>query len=239
MEKMSRDDRLRAELSGLQSLKRKSSLFDFESEGEPPEKYKVTFIGKGVASINPDDNEAVIAEQHQIQIQLAYLHPKREPDLKWLTPIYHPNLSKSGFVDLKDIGLEWTEDLTLEIICERLWDVIRLAYVEMESATCLEAKEWFKNKLTLKLPIDGRPLRDRDVASQTNVVQYSRRNKKPASQPAASRERDVLFIGDETQTNSQATDRGTSTAGESTRQANQQTGSNRSNNQDDDILFID
>ena len=235
METPSREDRLWAELEGLRSLKRQSSLFDFESEGEPPESFTVTFIGKGIASIDPASKEAVITESHQIQIQMAYLFPQREPDLKWLTPIYHPNLSKSGFVDMKDIGLEWSSEISLEIICERLWDVIRLAHVELDNATFLEAKEWFKNNLTLKLPIDARPLRDRAVASQSNVIQYSRRNKINKTEPKTNPDREVLFIGDEkaTQPSVQKTEPTKSDAPVKWVEGPQP------EKPDDDILFID
>lgn len=199
MEPISREDRLAAELEGLKDLKRQSSILDFEAEGVAPESYKVSFAGKGIATVD-SENEPQISDTHQIQIQMAYLYPKREPDLKWLTPIYHPNLSKSGFVDLKDIGLEWNPELSLEIICERLWDVIRLAYMDFPTATCLDAKEWYQQHLALKVPIDARQLRDRAMVSQSNIVQYNRRNqqKKPASKPnPGNANREVLYIGEE------------------------------------------
>ncbi len=198
MSEQNRDERLQKELEGLRELKRQSSLFSFEHEGDPPEKYVVTFEGRGISGIDSGSGEAEYLESHQIQIQMAYLYPEREPDLKWLTPIYHPNVSNSGFVDLEDVGLTWTQELTVEIICERLWDVIRLAHLDLEKSNQMAAKEWFKSKLNLKLPIDGRPLRDRAVATQSNVVQYSRRNEKSRKlEPLVKSDQEVLFIGAE------------------------------------------
>ena len=229
----SRDERLWGELESLRSLKRQSSIFDFQYEGEPPDNFTVTFAGKGISSVDSDSDEAVFSEKHEIQIQMAYLYPKREPDLKWVSPIYHPNVANSGVVDLEDSGLEWNEGLSIEIICERLWDVIRLAHLDTEKSSQLGAKDWFKNKLNLKLPIDARPLRDRSVATQSNVVQYTRRNQKKRDFHAPKQvDDDVLFIGED----------------RPARKAPKQTDSSRTgsgqtvqpnNNSDDDILFID
>ena len=194
-----RENRLRRELEGLRALKRKSSIFDFEGTGEPPEKFTVSFRGKGLVSTDDKSGDPQVGDLHQIRIEMAYLYPEREPDIRWLTPIFHPNISNSGFVGLEDIGLEWSSELTLDIICERLWDVIRLAYHNLDGSGNVEAKEWFRNRLTLKLPIDARPIRDRAVATQSNVVQYSRRNgKKPVQESAAGGSgREILFIGEE------------------------------------------
>lgn len=228
MSEQSREDRLRAELEGLKSLKRQSSIFDFEYEGDPPEMFTVTFSGKGIVGLANDEPE--FTHSHQVQIQMAYLYPSREPDLKWLTPVFHPNVSNSGFVDMDDIGLVWSRELSVEIICERLWDVIRLAHLDLETSSQIEAKGWYKNRLNLKLPIDARPLRDRAVSTQSNVVQYSRRNPKQRKLEIAQQpEEDILFIDDEKQPNRVSASQSSST----------QDSVPQRKNGDDDILFID
>ena len=239
MSDKTRDDRLWAELEGLRSLKRQSSIFDFEYEGDPPDNFTVTFTGRGIAGVQSDSDEAMISEAHEIQIQMAYLYPKREPDLKWVSPIYHPNVSNSGFVDLEDIGLEWNEELTIEIICERLWDVIRLAHLDFEKSSQMAAKDWFKNKLNLKLPIDARPLRDRSVATQSNVVQYTRRNQKKRDFHAPQqKDDDVLFIGDERPARRPPVNPGAARPG-SAMPRPASPGQAAQPGSDDDILFID
>jgi len=59
--------------------------------GWPPEKYIVTYTCRGIASI--DANEApVISNFHQVSMYMGSDYPLKEPYLKWLTPIWHPNI---------------------------------------------------------------------------------------------------------------------------------------------------
>lgn len=198
MSDKNREKRLWQEVETLRALKKQSSIFDFEFSGDPPDKFIVSFSGKGIGRPNGSGAEPEVVEFHQIQIQMAYLYPAREPDLKWLTPIFHPNLSNSGFVDMEDIGLVWEENLSIEIICERLWDVIRLAHVDLDGSSQYLARDWFRNECAFKLPLDPRPLRDHSIARQSNVVQYVRRTeKKSRSTIVKKQDRDVLYIGGE------------------------------------------
>lgn len=235
MDSFSRDERLWVELERLKSLIRRSSIFSLRSEGQPPKSYRVSFHGKGIAEIDPASAEPVWSESHEILIQLPDRFPQQEPDLKWLTPLVHPNLSNSGFVELQDLGLEWSPELSLEIICERLWDTIRLAVFDLSRATIPEVRDWFENRSTLRLPLDPRPLRDKEVAEQINIVEYSRchpRRGRPAPPRSIG---EVLFIGTETdsQPAHEARDaNGPEKASRMTNQPNEPNG-------DDEVLYID
>lgn len=212
MSQNERDRLLANQLESLSKLSGDSSILDFQHQGDPPEEYQVTFRGLGISGID-DDGNPIFTDSHQILIQMAYLYPDRGPDLKWETPIFHPNVSNSGFVDLRDIGLQWDPKMDLEIICERLWDVIRLAYVDIPGAKQLAARDWFRTGLNLNLPLDARTLRDRDQNENRYIVQYTRRAKAPENRAGQSQttspnitpignrpernEREVLFIGDD------------------------------------------
>lgn len=59
--------------------------------GWPPEKYIITYKCRGIASI--DENEAPqVSEFHQVSMYMGSDYPLKEPYLKWLTPIWHPNI---------------------------------------------------------------------------------------------------------------------------------------------------
>jgi ubiquitin-protein ligase len=191
-----RERRLTAEWQTLTALKAESTVFDFQAVGQPPDKYAVTFRGCGLRreSSQPDVG---VAELHQAEIRLTLAYPQRPPDLRWLTSLFHPNISFSGFIALRDIGLNWEEGLTLDIVCERLWDVVRLAYYDLQQATNYAAKRWLETECRLSLPLDPRPLRDLSLPSRTNVIRYARRDGTGPALPN-SPEPDVLFIGDET-----------------------------------------
>ena len=78
---------------------------------------------------------------------MPYGYPERPPDIRWLTPILHPNISFSGFLNLAEVGLPWSEDLGLEVVCERLWDVARGSYMNLEKSANYAAKSWFEKEL--------------------------------------------------------------------------------------------
>lgn len=193
-----RDDRLQADQQAMQDLKDSSSVFDFESSGDPPDRYTVVFRGKGLARNSSSNSDIEIIEVHRCDIRLPYSYPERAPDVRWLTPIFHPNVSFSGFINMKEIGLPWDKGLTLDIICERLWDVARLSYMNLEKATNYAAKSYFESDSAMKVPVDARLLRDVAAPAGSNVIHYERRGgegvKLPDAKPPAA---DVMFIGDD------------------------------------------
>jgi ubiquitin-protein ligase len=193
-----RTQRLRDEHEVLRHLKAASSLFDFETSGNPPDRYTLIFRGKGITRGTSSKAEIETVELHRCDVRLPYSYPDRPPDIRWLTPIFHPNVSFSGYVDVKDIGLPWDKNLALDVVCERLWDMARLAYVDLDKASNYAAKNWFEDHGELERPVDLRPLRDRESSSGANVVRYQRRGAPRAARPQAPAAGGVLYIGEDT-----------------------------------------
>jgi ubiquitin-protein ligase len=199
-EEESRTERLLDEFKRLETLKTESTLFDFEASGDPPTRYEVSFSGKGITRPTSNSVKVEDVKLHKCEIRLPFAYPERPPDIRWLTPISHPNISYSGMVKLKDVGLAWEEDLTLDLICERLWDMARLAYYDEDHATNYAAKNWLADQVDIDLPVDSRPLRDKSLTISSNVVKYERRTAKGQRvlPRGAKGSGDVFFIGDET-----------------------------------------
>jgi len=108
-------------------------------------------------------------------------------------------VSFSGLINLADIGLPWEPDTELDVVCERLWDVARMAYVNLEHPPNYSAAHWYEDQTEISLPIDTRALRDKAVPKPSNVIKYRRRSKPPVLSPPSIREpsEDVMFIGDD------------------------------------------
>ncbi len=195
-----RQQRLMAELELLRALKKTSSIFDFEASGEAPDRYELIFRGNGIARDTSADAEIETVALHKVELRLPYSFPKRPPDIRWTTPILHPNVSFSGFINVKDIGLPWESDLGLDVLCERLWDVARLAYVNLDKAANYSAKNWLEDDCDVDLPVDRRALRDTAAPSGSNVIRYQRKGVRSVDtlKPAAGQ--DVFFIGEDTPT---------------------------------------
>jgi hypothetical protein len=60
--------------------------------GWPPEKYIITYTCRGIASIDLDELPRV-SEFHQVSMYMGSEYPLKEPYLRWLTPIWHPNIA--------------------------------------------------------------------------------------------------------------------------------------------------
>jgi len=192
MENDERMQRLAAERTALDELARQSSILSFEATGEPPSEYRVTFRGKGLTRGSVVGGEVETGEQHELEIRLGYSYPEYAPDLRILSPIFHPNVSSIGYVRPEEIGLEWQKDMLLDVICERLWDVIRGAYVKPEASMNFTASRWYEQQKQMALPVDPRALRDRGVVSGDHVVHYER----GPARPEPARE-GVLYIADD------------------------------------------
>ena len=169
-----REERLAAELEVMRALAKQSSILQFESEGDPPTKYTITLRGRGIERASSYRTDVEYSDRHECEIRLDYGFPERPPDVRWLTPIFHPNISYSGSVKLKECGLEWQEDLTLDVVCERIWDLTRLAWLDLETATNFSAKKLFTEQHNVTLPVDPRPLRDQGGPAPSNVMHYQR-----------------------------------------------------------------
>jgi ubiquitin-protein ligase len=194
--KTDREERLAAELEVMRALAKESSILEFESQGDPPDRYTITLRGRGIKRASAYRDETEYVDRHECEIRLGYGFPDRPPEVRWLTPIFHPNISYSGYVNLKDCGLSWEKDLTLDVICERIWDLARLAWIDLDAATNFSAKNWIDQQHKITLPVDTRPLRDQGGPSASNVIQYQRG---PAGSPTLSDE-GILYIDENTPT---------------------------------------
>lgn len=91
--------RLKADYEKLMELKAQSDLIDFEvvdvKPGFPPEKYIVTFKCKSITGIDLLGRPQ-FGDRHQVAIYLHNEYPHRWPGLKWLTPIWHPNIKRAN-----------------------------------------------------------------------------------------------------------------------------------------------
>jgi ubiquitin-protein ligase len=187
--------RLQADLEALESLKRDSTIFDFEATGHPPDRYTLIFRGKGVKRDPGLSDQVEFEELHRCDLRLPYSYPERPPDVRWITSIFHPNISFSGFINLRDVGLPWQSSVTLDEVCQRLWDVTRVSYINFDRAVNYSARNWYKSQTQLQLPLDNRPLRDRVRPVNVNVVRYERRGAQRTARPRMIQEGEVLYIG--------------------------------------------
>jgi ubiquitin-protein ligase len=155
-----RERRLHSDYRAIQELRDESSIISFESQGVPPDHYRVVFLGRGVARNN--QNEVIYADRHEIIIRLTSGYPRSMPELTWQTPVFHPNISAGGIVCLGGYGTHWVPSLRLDELCNMLWDMIRYKNFDVESPYNRDAAMWARAVAGQQpFPMDRRPLRNR------------------------------------------------------------------------------
>jgi len=194
-----RTRRLTSDFEAMKALKENSTIVDFQATGDPPERYLVTFRGKGL--MRKSESESVdVADVHRVEIRLGIDYPRSRPDLQWLTSIYHPNISAVGAVCLGGYSTNWVPSLGLAELCEMMWDMVRMANYDPKSAYNYSAGRWCETQTTYDFPLDRRNLRDR--VGQTvggNVIKLDLTGgAREAPMIVKPPEEDILIIDDNT-----------------------------------------
>jgi ubiquitin-protein ligase len=178
-----RTRRLKADHEAMKRLKESSTILDFSSTGEPPERYVVTFKGRGTKR-KGEDQPVEIQDTHRVEIHLGIDYPRSQPYLKWMTELYHPNIAISGAVCLGGYSTNWVPSLTLDQLCEMLWEMIRFANFDVTSPYNYRAAQWAKSQTQYEFPLDPRSLRDRTLQTQgSNVIKLEFSPPKSAAEP--------------------------------------------------------
>src|SRR3954453_18207907 len=149
--------RLRSDLNAMERLRAESSVLRFRTTGQPAQRYLIEFHGQSLAR---EKGKVVLRDRHEVEIRLGSGYPRTMPELRWLTPIYHPNISEIGLVCLGGYGTHWVPSPNLGGLWGMLWDMARFHNYDIRSPYNREAALWVANQTTYRFPLDPRPLRD-------------------------------------------------------------------------------
>jgi hypothetical protein len=153
--------RLRSDLAAMERLMADSSILRFRAFGKPANRYLIEFLGR---SLSREKGKVAVRDQHEVEVKLGSSYPRTMPELRWLTPIYHPNISEIGLVCLGGYGTHWVPSLHLDALCGMLWDMARYHNYDIRSPYNRDAALWAANQSNISFPTDARPLRDLRVA---------------------------------------------------------------------------
>jgi ubiquitin-protein ligase len=153
--------RLRSDLTKIELLVSQSSILRFRAEGYPPTRYLFEFHGR---SLTREKGKVTYRDYHEVEIKLGVSYPRTMPEVRWLTPIYHPNISEIGLVCLGGYGTHWVPSLHLDELCVMLWDMARFHNYDIRSPYNRDAALWASHQTSYAFPIDPRSLRDRREA---------------------------------------------------------------------------
>jgi hypothetical protein len=119
--------RMKADFELMNELVSRSDLISFRSVSSapnlPPERYIVTFKCKSIVDVDRAGNPK-FAEHHQVEIYLHNQYPQRWPGMKWLTPIWHPNINHlNGSVCID--AAWWTASRSLDRLIIMLGEMLQ------------------------------------------------------------------------------------------------------------------
>lgn len=160
-----RETRLRNDHNRLRDLVNRSDLIHImATEGDPPEKYLIRFTCRGVEKLSPG-GIPVYRELHEVSIYLHAEYPLKQPQLKWLTPIFHPNIHSTGAVC---IGAWWPAK-TLDELLLTLGEMVQYKNLGPKDPMNSKAAAWaLRNKHLF--PIDSRPLKGQSLEDQIVIM---------------------------------------------------------------------
>jgi ubiquitin-protein ligase len=137
------------------------------SAGLPPEVYRFTYSLKGLFVDGAGD--ILERDSHVLEVNLSLEYPRRAPQCRLLTPVFHPNFDDASVC----IGDFWAASEGLDDLIIRIGRMI--AYQEYNTRSPLNglAAKWAAEHAS-QLPIDNRvvapPLEAREIEPMDGEV---------------------------------------------------------------------
>lgn len=154
-----RESRLRNDYKLVRELVNRSDLIEVvATESDPPDKYRVRFTCRGVEGIHPN-GDPIYRNSHEVTIYLHAEYPLKQPQLKWQTPIFHPNIHITGAVC---IGAWWPAK-TLDELLLTLGEMVQYKNFEPRDPMNSKAAAWAMRRKNF-FPVDNRPLKGQSLA---------------------------------------------------------------------------
>jgi ubiquitin-protein ligase len=147
--------RLHADMAAMLELARGSDFITFTHQGNPPDRYVVTYTCRGLLWL-PGESEPALAEHHQGEFYLHRDYPRRPPQIIWRAPIFHPNILSPAEGGGVCIG-GWTPSETLADLVLRVGEMIQFRSYNPDDVLNPQAAAWAEAHAS-RLPVDDRPL---------------------------------------------------------------------------------
>jgi ubiquitin-protein ligase len=108
-----------------------------------PTRYTVTLAYPGFRGLQRDGRTPLVADEHQLEIVLPAQYPRRAPVVRWLTPIFHPNIHpEHGGVCLGVLMDRYLPGLGLARVVTMLTEMVQWRNFDMTQPLNGAAAEW-------------------------------------------------------------------------------------------------
>jgi ubiquitin-protein ligase len=156
--------RLKNDYELMQELASRSDVVQIKADnshtGLAPERYIVTYNCKGIIGIDHSGNPKY-GMKHQVEIYLHNQYPQRWPGMKWLTPIWHPNINHANGSVCIDAAW-WSASRSLDRLVIMLGEMLQYKNYHDDPAKPpfpwdMEAAQWcrqYRKKHPNAFPVD-------------------------------------------------------------------------------------
>ena len=156
--------RLKNDYELMQELAARSDVIQIQAAnnhiGLAPERYIVTYNCKGIIGIDRS-GDPKFGQKHQVEIYLHNQYPQRWPGMKWLTPIWHPNINHANGSVCIDAAW-WSASRSLDRLVIMLGEMLQYKNYHDDPAKPpfpwdMEAAQWcrqYRKKQPGAFPVD-------------------------------------------------------------------------------------
>jgi ubiquitin-protein ligase len=146
-----RQNRLQTDYKKIMSIVDQSEMIRvLRTEGQPPESYLLEIKCKSVESVDREGNPRY-RDTHQLEIKFPQGYPHIKPEFSIVTPIFNPNIGRSGLVCFGD---EYAPGMMVDFLILQTIYILRYQKVNPRSSANLDAGRWYFNKpASVKFPL--------------------------------------------------------------------------------------
>lgn len=160
--------RLKNDYELMQELAARSDVIQVKAvnshAGLAPERYVVTYNCKGIIGTDLMGNPKY-GQKHQVEIYLHNQYPQRWPGMKWLTPIWHPNINHANGSVCIDAAW-WSASRSLDRLVIMLGEMLQYKNYHDDPSKPpfpwdMEAAKWcrqYRKKHPNAFPVDRKEL---------------------------------------------------------------------------------
>lgn len=132
-----------ADHNDLQALTRQNPRISFEANrSHAPDRYEVTLRYPSFAAPRAGECEPGRLEVHRVEIAQGAYYPRQAPRVRWLTPIFHPNIAPDGRVCLGVLGERYLPGLGLGRLVRMLAEMVQWRNFDAEHPFNAAAADW-------------------------------------------------------------------------------------------------
>ena len=128
----------------MEALKRTNSKIDFTPNmSQAPTRYTIVFHEKGICGLKEDGHTPIILDHHELEIKLGPNYPGEAPSVRWITPIFHPNIRpKTGDVCLGVLREKYLPGLGLAKLVVMLFEMLQYRNYDIDNPFNPKAAAW-------------------------------------------------------------------------------------------------